>query len=97
MAHDDWVLSVFWQQGGNRTLDEPLALLTASADKTLALWSPEKGGRGTWSSMVDHFTRFPIAVEATPVLINMLRLFFSFYRQSLDRQEGDQLMDSVVL
>lgn len=46
-GHDGWVYSVRWQpcKAGE---PQPLALLSASMDRTMIVWSPDPAGTGVW-------------------------------------------------
>ena len=41
VGHDDWVMSVSWQPVDRLTSTQPLALITASADKSIIIWKPD--------------------------------------------------------
>ncbi|RKO85919.1 WD40-repeat-containing domain protein [Blyttiomyces helicus] len=53
LGHDDWVHCVSWQPaislelGGARVYHQPMALISASADKSLMIWRPDADS-GTW-------------------------------------------------
>lgn len=53
IGHEDWVYSVEWQppifNGSN--LDQPMSILSASMDKTMMIWRPEKN-TGIWMNVV---------------------------------------------
>ncbi|KAJ3361067.1 Elongator subunit elp2, partial [Kappamyces sp. JEL0680] len=48
LGHDDWVFSVNWEpartidSNGKPTLHQPMSLVSASADKTILIWAPDK-------------------------------------------------------
>lgn len=49
IGHEDWVYSIQWQPPLNS--DQPLTLLSASMDKTMMIWQPERT-TGIWMNMV---------------------------------------------
>ncbi|CAG8595652.1 10091_t:CDS:10 [Ambispora leptoticha] len=54
MGHDDWVYSVCWHPPipeNKSNYYQPMALLTASSDKSMMLWKPE-AETGQWVNMV---------------------------------------------
>lgn len=56
VGHEDWVYSVKWQpplpSSGNETEgQQPMSILSASMDKTMMIWRPEKT-TGIWVNMV---------------------------------------------
>ncbi|KAJ3277093.1 choline dehydrogenase 7 [Terramyces sp. JEL0728] len=56
MGHDDWAFSLNWETpiikelNGKRVLHQPMSIVSASADKTLILWTPDKHS-DTWVPM----------------------------------------------
>lgn len=55
-GHEDWVYSVEWQPPQSSSHDgieccQPLSILSASMDKTMMIWQPEKT-TGIWMNMV---------------------------------------------
>ncbi|KAL6543796.1 Elongator subunit elp2 [Orobanche gracilis] len=56
IGHEDWVYSVEWQPPQNSSIDgnefyQPQSILSASMDKTMMIWQPEKT-TGIWMNMV---------------------------------------------
>ncbi|OZJ05779.1 hypothetical protein BZG36_01299 [Bifiguratus adelaidae] len=53
LGHDDWVYSVDWQRPmlNDGAYHQPMALLSASADKSMMLWKPDPQS-GVWSNEV---------------------------------------------
>ncbi|KAK6146841.1 hypothetical protein DH2020_020710 [Rehmannia glutinosa] len=56
IGHEDWVYSVEWQPPKNSSVDgiecyQPQSILSASMDKTMMIWQPEKT-TGIWMNMV---------------------------------------------
>ncbi|KAK9728923.1 Elongator subunit elp2 [Basidiobolus ranarum] len=54
IGHEDWVYSVDWAppvQEENATYSQPPILLSASADKSMMMWTPEEEG-GVWLTQV---------------------------------------------
>lgn len=56
IGHEDWVYSVAWQPPKISSIDgneshQPLSILSASMDKTMMVWQPEKT-TGIWMNMV---------------------------------------------
>lgn len=54
VGHEDWVYSVQWQPPLPSSVDEcqqPISILSASMDKTMMIWKPEKT-TGIWVNMV---------------------------------------------
>lgn len=47
-GHDDWVHSVSWAPPSKTTHHQPLLLVSASADKSIMLWAPDKE-TGIWT------------------------------------------------
>ncbi|KAH6802078.1 elongator protein 2 [Perilla frutescens var. frutescens] len=56
IGHEDWVYSVEWQPPQSSSIDgiecyQPQSMLSASMDKTMMIWQPEKT-TGIWMNMV---------------------------------------------
>lgn len=56
IGHEDWVYSVQWQPPQSKSADaiecyQPQSILSASMDKTMMIWQPEKT-TGIWMNMV---------------------------------------------
>ncbi|PIN23701.1 RNA polymerase II elongator complex, subunit ELP2, WD repeat superfamily [Handroanthus impetiginosus] len=56
IGHEDWVYSVEWQPPQSSSIDgiecyQPQSILSASMDKTMMIWQPEKT-TGIWMNMV---------------------------------------------
>ncbi|XP_059649673.1 elongator complex protein 2 [Cornus florida] len=56
IGHDDWVYSVEWQPPTNSSIEgiacyQPQSILSASMDKTMMIWQPEKN-TGIWVNVV---------------------------------------------
>ncbi|KAL0408903.1 UNVERIFIED_CONTAM: Elongator complex protein 2 [Sesamum radiatum] len=56
VGHEDWVYSVEWQPPQSSSIDgiecyQPQSILSASMDKTMMIWQPEKT-TGIWMNMV---------------------------------------------
>ncbi|KAJ3115909.1 Elongator subunit elp2 [Nowakowskiella sp. JEL0407] len=56
LGHEDWVHSVHFQPAfineGEKTYTQPLQLLSASADKSLLIWTPDTENNGVWNTLV---------------------------------------------
>ncbi|CAN8320958.1 unnamed protein product [Cochlearia groenlandica] len=51
IGHEDWVYSVEWEPPINGSSHQPLSILSASMDKTMMIWRPEKKA-GVWVNVV---------------------------------------------
>lgn len=54
IGHEDWVYSVQWQAPTSKegkACSQPLSILSASMDKTMMIWQPEKTS-GIWMNVV---------------------------------------------
>lgn len=58
MGHDDWVFSISWQkptlvqnQDGTKQYHQPMALVSASSDKSMMIWKPDLE-TGVWLNEV---------------------------------------------
>jgi elongator complex protein 2 len=53
IGHEDWVYSVEWQPPilNGSSWDQPMSILSASMDKTMMIWRPEKN-TGIWINVV---------------------------------------------
>ncbi|CAN0877024.1 Elongator complex protein 2 [Linum grandiflorum] len=51
IGHEDWVYSVEWQPPSTIEVHQPQSILSASMDKTMMIWQPEKR-TGIWMNVV---------------------------------------------